>query len=249
MKPAKNNDITLWAILFWLIVWEAFSLAIGWDIILVSPVRVLMRLTELVRVPAFYLAVLHSLIRITGGFLLAFISGTLLAALSARFLRVRQLLQPAMLTIRSVPVASFIVLSLILFSTQKLAVLISFLMSLPVIYNTVLTGIRETDPELLRMADSFGASPFKKIITVYIPSLRPQLLSAVSVAMGFAWKSGIAAEVIGMPKGAIGTELQQAKVYLNTTDLFAWTVVIVVLSLLTERIITAILSRATALLQ
>ena len=132
-----------------------------------------------------------------------------------------------MLAIKTIPVASFIIFVLIWFSSQNLAVLISFLMVLPVIYTNVLDGIRATDPQLLEMAQVFQIPTARKIRYLYVPQVMPFFQSGCSVALGLCWKSGIAAEVIGMPQGSIGEKLQQAKVYLDTPDLFAWTLVII----------------------
>ena len=225
--------------MIWLAVWESASRIIGYDIILVSPIRVLFRLSELIVTEAFLRAVLNSFLRIGGGLLIAVVIGTLSGALSVRYRLFRQLIEPPVLVIRTVPVASFIVLSLILLPSRYLAVLIAFMMAMPVMYAGVSTAIRETDKGLLDMADAFGASTLKKIISVYVPSVRASFISSLSVATGFAWKSGIAAEVIGMPAMSIGANLQQAKVYLDTPSLFAWTVVIVFLSLATEKVLVS----------
>ena len=58
-----------------------------------------------------------------------------------------------------------------------------------------------------------------------------------------SWKAGVAAEVIGIPDGSIGEKLYEAKVYLSSADLFAWTVVIVFISILFEKIFLFILKQ------
>ena len=78
---------------------------------------------------------------------------------------------------------------------------------------------------------------------MYLPQVMPYFLSACGSALGLCWKSGIAAEVIGMPEGSIGEQLQQAKIYLTTPDLFAWTLVIVLVSLAFEKVFLALLKR------
>ena len=211
-------------------------MAIDQRIILVSPLTVLARLTELVPTLDFWGAIGYSLVRITAGFLLGVAAGTLLAALSARFRRVEELLAPALLAIKSIPVASFIILALILFSSKNLAVLISFLIVLPVLYTNLLSGIRAANPQLLEMARVFRVPALRGIRYVYLPQ-------------GLCWKSGIAAEVIGMPDGSIGEQLQQAKIYLNTPDLFAWTLVIVLVSLIFEKVFLALLKRGERALE
>ncbi|MBQ6374019.1 MAG: ABC transporter permease subunit [Clostridia bacterium] len=219
-----------WAVLFWLLVWQLGAMAMGREILLPTPLRVLSRLGALCVTPGFWLAILHSLRRIAGGFLLATAAGTLLAAASARFGWVRQLLAPLMLAVRSVPVASFVILALVWVSSKNLAVLIVFLMVLPVIYLNVQGGIDRLDPKLSEMARVFRVPPLRRALRVALPQLLPPFLNGCELALGLCWKAGAAAEVIGMPKGSIGERLQQAKVYLDTPDLFAWTLVIVVVS-------------------
>ena len=204
-------------------------MAIDQRIILVSPLRVLARLTELIPTLDFWGAIWYSLVRITAGFLLGTAAGVVLAALSARFRRVEELLAPALLAIKSIPVASFIIL------------LISFLIVLPVLYTNLLSGIRAADPQLLEMARVFRIPTLRSIRYVYLPQVLPYFRSACGSALGLCWKSGIAAEVIGMPDGSIGEQLQQAKIYLNTPDLFAWTLVIVLVSLVFEKVFLILL--------
>ncbi|MBQ6528238.1 MAG: ABC transporter permease subunit [Clostridia bacterium] len=244
-----KNRFRLWAVLFWLLVWQLGSMAIGSEILLVSPLRVIETLAVLIRRSVFWRSLGFSLIRIFGGFLLGALLGSLLAALSSRFAPVRELLAPLMLTIRTVPVASFIILALIWFSSRNLSVLISFLMVLPIIYTGVLTGIQERDSALLEMTRVFRVRRMRAFLMVDLPEVYPFFHSACKTALGLSWKSGIAAEVIGMPKGSIGEHLQQAKVYLDTPSLFAWTVVIVLISLLCERLVLIGMDRAMRLLR
>ena len=237
-----RRTIRAWAVIFWLFLWQAGAMVIN-QRILVSPLRVLARLAELAPTLEFWGAIGYSMVRITAGFLLGAAAGTLLAALSARFRRVEELLAPAFLAIKSIPVASFIILALILFSSRNLAVLISFLIVLPVLYANILGGIRAADRQLLEMARVFCIPAARRIRYVYLPQVFPYFRSACGSALGLCWKSGIAAEVIGMPDGSIGEQLQQAKIYLNTPDLFAWTLVIVLVSLAFEKVFLALLKR------
>ncbi len=75
-----------------------------------------------------------------------------------------------------------------------------------------------------------------RILKIYQPALLPYLLTACVNAVGVAWKSGVAAEIIGLPSRSIGEHLYEAKLYLDTANLFAWTLSIILVSLLTEKI-------------
>ena len=239
-----RRTIRAWAVIFWLFLWQAGAMVINQRIILVSPLRVLARLAELAPTPEFWGAIGYSLVRITAGFLLGVAAGTLLAALSARFRRVEELLAPALLAIKSIPVASFIILALILFSSRNLAVLISFLIVLPVLYTNILGGIRAADPQLLEMARVFRVPLGRQLRGIYLPAVLPYFRSAVSLGLGLCWKSGAAAEVIGLPAGSVGEALYTAKVYFQTGDLFAWTAVIVAVSVLSEKLLLRLLDAA-----
>ena len=248
----KAGAVRIWAVIFWLLVWQAASMALDRVTVLtllVSPVQVLVRLGQLLLTADFWSSVAFSLTRIAAGFLLAAALSELLAALSARFSVVRELLAPAMLAVKSVPVASFIILALILFSSRNLAALISFLMVLPVLYTNVLTGIQSADPQLMEMAQVFRLSPARCVRYLYLPQVMPYFRSGCTVALGLCWKAGIAAEVIGIPRGSIGEHLQQAKVYLDIPDLFAWTLVIVLASLAFEKLMLAALNLAARRLE
>jgi len=232
----NKTSLRPWAVLAWLLAWQLGAMLLHREILLVSPLRVLARLGELVAQPTFWRAVLHSLVRIGAGFLLGTGCGALLAVLAARFRRARELLAPLMLTIRSVPVASFIILALVWVSSKHLAVLIVFLMVLPVIYTNTLDGIDHIDPALVELARVFRIPGRRRARRIYLDQVMPAFLTGCRLSLGLCWKAGVAAEVIGMPKGSIGERLQQAKVYLDTPDLFAWTLVVLVLSHAFERL-------------
>lgn len=216
---------------------------------MVSPGVVVVRLFELAATAEFWRSVLFSFARIVSGFLLAGVAGVLLAALAARFRRVGELLVPVILAIKATPVASIIILILIWVSSRNLSVLISFLMVLPVIYTNVLDGIRDTDKGLLEMAELFQIPVRKRILYIYISQVLPFFRSACSVALGMCWKAGVAAEVIGVPDGSIGEKLYKAKIYLNTSDLFAWTLTIIVISVIFEYVFMLIIRRSIRCLE
>jgi len=231
-KPA----IRLWSAALWLLIWQGISMYIGQDILLVSPVSVVRRLLQLAVVSDFWLSVLFSLQRITAGFLLALISGIILAAAAARFKRMEEFLAPFILFIKSTPVASFVILVLIWVSSRNLSVVISYLMVLPIIYTNLLQGIRSTDAKLLEMADVFRVPGHRRFLYIYVSQVLPFFQSACLVGLGLCWKAGIAAEVIGIPKGSIGEKLYMAKIYFAAPDLFAWTLTVIIVSLLFEKL-------------
>ena len=218
------------AVAFWLVVWQVAAWAVSSRIVLVGPLEVLVRLSQLVLTGEFWGSVAVSLARIACGFLAASVLGVGAAAAASRWRMVRVLLAPLVGTVKAAPVASFVILVLIWVPSRRLSVIISFLMAFPIVYTNVLEGIDATDQQLIEMADVFGVRALDRIRTIYAAQLMPYLRAGLSLAVGLSWKSGIAAEVIGLPEPSIGINLYNAKVYLDTPDLFAWTLVVVLLS-------------------
>ena len=223
--------------------WEIAALLIHQRILLVTPVAVARRLCTIWRVEGFARAIWFSFYHIAGGFLLGLILGCLLAHLAAKHPVVETLLWPWMAMIKSVPVASFVVICLIWLSARNLSVFISFLIVIPIIYQNVLEGLRAENREMQEVATVFQLPWRNRFRYIELPKIRPFLLSACRVTTGMAWKAGIAAEIIGVPNGSIGKMLYTAKIYLDTDDLLAWTVIIVVISVVAEKVFLAGLSR------
>ncbi len=182
----------------------------------------------------FYTSTAASLWNVLSGILLAALLGILLAALTHRFSLLRDLVIPLMTVIKATPVASFIVLLLIWIGSDRVPSIITFLIVLPVVWTNIDEGLRQQDPKLCEVADVFGFSAIKRLRLLTIPSVRPYFLSACRSSLGLAWKAGVAAEIIAMPRETIGTMIGEARLYLNTEEMFAWTLTVILLSLLLE---------------
>lgn len=223
------------SVVFALVVWQVSAMLIGESLLLVTPITVVKRLFSLLTEGDFISTIIFSFVRIVLGFILGLVIGSLMAVVAGRFNLAKIMFWPFMVTIKSVPVASFIILCLIWLSIGSLSTFISFLMVLPIIYTNILQGLESTDEKMIEMVRLFDVGWIKRIKYIYLPQIKPYLISACSVAMGLAWKSGIAAEVIGIPNQSIGEKLYEAKIYYSTADLFAWTVIIVILSISFEK--------------
>ncbi|MCF0238512.1 MAG: ABC transporter permease subunit [Sphaerochaetaceae bacterium] len=202
--------------------------------------QVFLRLVVLVQEPLYWKSIGFSTIRILVGLFLGIMGALGCSILSYSIKWFRILLSPLVSVIKSTPVASIVVVVLIYVSSRNLSIIISFLLVFPVVYSNLLQGFDSTPKELLEMAKIYRLSPKAKALAIFIPHLKPFFISACSTAMGFAWKSGIAAEVIGIPRGSIGERLYDAKIYFSTADIFAWTVTIIVLSSIFDKIFKVI---------
>ncbi len=233
----QNRKIRILAIVFWIAFWQIASMIIDKEMRLASPVAVIGAFFHLVGEGMFWNSILRSFTSIAGGFFLSLLFGVIFAIGSYCSLIFREMITPLIKIIKTTPVASFIILALLWVEPNKLSILISFLMVLPVIYTNVLLGLNNTDRNLLEMAKVFRMGWTKKLRYIYVPEIMPYFVSACSVGLGFCWKSGIAAEIIGLPKNTIGENLYEAKLYLMTKELFAWTFVIICVSVIFEKLI------------
>lgn len=231
------------AIVFWLAVWQAVYWLTGQEILVVSPAQAFTRLFTLTGNLSFWAISLSSLGRILLGFLAALAVGVLLAALTCKFLLVHAIFQPAISVIKATPVASFIILALVWIRSGNVPAFISFLMVLPIVWANVSQGISSTDRQLLEVARLFRFRPMQTFRRVYLPSVLPSFMSAFTTGLGFAWKSGVAAEVIANTKNSIGGQIYESKIYLETADLFAWTIVVILLSVIFEKLLVWLMKK------
>lgn len=254
MTTSTTSPKPLWRKLlppaFWLGVWHICAWAVdvhlegkGNELLLPYPSSVASVLFSSAAAGNFCLTVAASLGRVLAGLVLGILLGTLLSVVTGFSPLADELISPAIRVIRATPVASFILLVFLWTGKDQVPVIIACLMVLPVVWGNLSRGIREVDPQLLELARAYRFSRLKTLKLIYLPSLHPYFLSAVTTAMGLAWKSGVAAEVLCLPRYSIGTQIFNTRLYLEVPSLFAWTVVVVALSLLLEQLLTRTISR------
>lgn len=218
-------------------VWQLLSLVCNNSILLVGPWETLQAFLQNMVKAAFWRTVFTSCGRIAAGFLAGSLCGILLAAGSLRWRLMEDVLNPFMNLIKAIPVASFTVLLLIWWGASRLSAGICFLVVLPQIYVNTLAGLKSTDRKLLEMAEVFRMPLWNRFFYIYRPALKPFLSGGFQIAAGMAWKSGVAAEVIGTPDYSIGENLYLSKIYLDTANVLAWTGVTILLSVITEKLL------------
>ena len=239
VRRPKINAIP--ALVFWLLVWQLVSKAMGNALLLPSPLQVLQCLGRLAATAPFWQTAFTSIGRILLGVTGATALGVILAVLTSRFYLLELLIAPAMTAMQATPVASFTILVLIWLDRDYVPVLICGMMVLPAIWGSVSTGIRVTDRQLLEMGSVFRLSLLSKLRRIWIPSVMPFFRTSCISALGLGWKAGIAAEVLTVPRASIGRMISESKLYLLTEELFAWTLTVVVLSLLLQKLMLAMM--------
>ncbi|MGE4215039.1 MAG: ABC transporter permease [Anaerotignaceae bacterium] len=232
----KNLIIKIIAVVFWIGVWQVASMWVGKEVLVASPMTVIKVFGELSMKKTFWFSILSSLLRIALGFGGAVFVGTLLAVITCAIPGAYHLFYPLISVIKATPVASFIILALLWIKSTNVPVFIAFLMVLPIMWSNVSSGIKNTDKKLLEMARVFNFGRIKTIRLIYVPQCMDYFYTACIMGIGFAWKAGIAAEVICTPKFSVGANLYNAKIYLETPQLFAWTIVVILMSIFFENL-------------
>lgn len=224
-------------ILFWIAIWEIISLIINRELYLPSPYAAFTALIKLMGTKTFWVIILTSIYRVIAGFIIAAIVGTITAIACGLNQFLYNLLHPLVTAIKSTPVMSFIIIALIWFSSGNVPIFICFLMCYPIFWTSIVEGMRQVDKRYLQMASLYNVKKRYIIMQIYFPTIEPYLMAGMLSALGLGWKVAVAAEVLSHPKYAIGSYLHNAKIYLESDQLFAWTIVVIFLSMFFEAII------------
>ncbi len=227
---------TLLVLAFWLTVWALVSFRVNSELLFPAPSAVIRALAKLAVTAEFWLTTLYSLVRVVLGILVSLVIGSLLAVITEGSRILKAILSPILGVVKATPVASFIILALLWLDRNSLPLFITALIVIPIVWSNVSEGIRSVDKELVEVTKIYGFGAKDKLFKLYIPSVAPFFMAACRSSLGMAWKAGISAEVLSTPKSAIGTELYFAKTYLETPSLFAWTLVVIVLSIIIEKL-------------
>lgn len=234
MKASITRNKKIIAVAIWIVIWQFASMVVGEVLLLPSPYQTLAALFELGKTSIFYVSVLTTLIRVMIGLLISIITGVALGIASARYSWLAAFLTPMMSTIKAVPVVSFILLLVLYLNSSTAPVAVCVLLCFPIMYTNTQKGMLSIDKKLIQMAELHKV-PSRKILThIKIPAIFHYILSGIFICIGFSWKSVVTAEVLSAPLRSIGYSLYVTRMYVNTEELFAWTLIIVLLSITIE---------------
>ncbi len=230
-------------IFIWILIWQGLSGLISNSILFAGPYETAAALWSMLGDHLFYLSIGSSILRIMLGILAGAFLGTICGAVAYKIKTFKDFIGPFVSVIKSIPVASFIIIILIWTGNKNVSFFITALVSFPLVYIQILNRLLGTDKAILELAACYKVGLLKRIRYIYLKELREGLRPAMELAIGMGFKSGTAAEVIGQPLNSIGNNLYRAKINLDTDRLFAWTVTIVVISYVIEKVVSYILKK------
>ena len=239
----KKRWIKPFAILVWLAIWFIAATIINNSLKFPGPLETLKALfTNIISGEGFFKTTLTSLFRILLGFVASAVLGLIFGVAAGLKKGFADFMEPLVTVIKSTPVMSFIILAMIWFKFTTVPIIICFLMCFPIIYSNIREGISRTDSDLLAMAKLYKVKRSNVMRGIYFPSAKPYFYSAANICLGLGFKVTVAAEVLTSPDYGIGSRLYDAKIYLEPVEVFAWTLVILVLSYLLEQLLKLVFS-------
>ncbi len=194
-------------------------------------------LIDILKNPNLLSIIIYSLLRSLVGFLISLVLAVSLGVLSSVFSFVQNLMDPILNFLRSVPTMAIIILALIWLNHDFAPMFVGFLMVFPILYERVVSSILDVDKKIIQMAILYKVGRVTTIKDIYIPSIIMGLNQVLISALGTTLKMVIAGEALSQPRYAIGTNLQLEKMYLNTSGVFAWIIIILFISKVLEYLV------------
>lgn len=238
-KSKIISSIGFFILLF--VVWKLLALHVDISFVIPHPIPTFKKLFALLISSESINPNLHfwnivgaSLLRIFLGLCAGILVGLLLAFLAIRFPFLQGGIQAYVGIIKATPVASFILILWCMTNREFVPVAIATLMVCPIIYQNLFSGYFDLEKEKRELLDVFKVPFLTKLKIFILPELLKYLFPAIISATGLAWKSGIAAEIIAYTKNSIGREISNAKNILEGELLFAFTIVVILISLVFE---------------
>ncbi|HEW92383.1 MAG TPA: ABC transporter permease [Thermotogaceae bacterium] len=216
------------------VAWQIVSIWINSQLLLPSPIDTFKRLSQLIISGRIFPPLLNTLLKAMIGFFMALAAGFFTGFLMGLNKVFYELLRPLISVVQSVPIISWLALAMLWWGVgDKGPIVIVFLTLFPIVTLNVYEGVLNIDKKLVEMAKIYKVKRSRIFRDIYLGSVFPFVVSAISVSTGLLWKSVAVAEFMAGSRG-IGVEIAWAKSKLETVDVFAYTVLLVLLGIASE---------------
>ena len=246
-KRVLGLGATLLSVACWILLWALLAHLLDIEVFFPGPIKTVKALLNLVITIDFWKTVALSMLRIILGLILGVAIGALLAFACRLLPFVTRFVTIGMTVVKSTPVASIVLILWVIVAqgigSANLPIIIALLMVAPIIWQNLMDGFDSIDPQLVEVATVFEFPFAKRLRLIVLPSLLKFFIPAIITSIGLSWKSGIAAEIIAYTKSSIGRHILDAKSTFDGDVMLAWTIVVVLLSLLFEFIAKMLLRR------
>ena len=239
MKKQRSKRI-VFAFLAIVIVWQIAAMIKDNELLIPYPYQVVTAMLKQVRTYGFYKAVLATLYRTLVGLGISFICALGSAYACFRYKIINDLCYPFLLLTRSIPNISYILIVLVLFSRAHAVLVILFLILFPIMHAHLYEGFQSMDQALLDVLKLYPPNPIFHFLHVYLPLLKPVIKASLTSGISLAFKVGVMAEILGGMQNGIGRELNLCRLNFDMISMFAWTIWMIFLLVLMDRILSFI---------
>lgn len=237
----KKILITAAVAAIWVVIWQLISLVVNQPLYVPSPYATMVSLCNIIVTQHFWISVISTFLRVAVGIVISFVLGCSIAYISAHAKPVETFLSPFVTAVKSTPIMSIIIVALVWFKASFVPVFSCVLLCFPIFYANTLTGIQSVEKGYLELAKVYHVKRIRVIREITLPSVMPHIYTAISICLGFSWKAVVAAEVLSIPRYSMGYSLFATKLNLETADMFAWTIAIIVISIIVEKVLKRLL--------
>ncbi|MDO4500824.1 MAG: ABC transporter permease subunit [Erysipelotrichaceae bacterium] len=225
-----------------IIIYSLLSIVVNKTFILPGILEIAFSLKEIVFNVKFLSIVFTSLFRVFIGLLTSFILALLLSLLSYFNKTIKEFFEPVYLLLKTIPNVTYIIVSLLWLGRNGSVLLVSALVVFPILYNSILNALFNIDKELIEITDTYNGSNIYKIRKIYLPLIRNDILLSLKNSCSLGFKVAIMAEILSQVKTGIGRELHFARINYLMADIFAWTIIIIVISYLIDYLLNKLIS-------
>lgn len=243
MKRFMQNSPKFLSIFFFFIIWEGVALYIDNSLLFPRVSEIFLSLKNLVASGDFTLILWNTLSRFFISIVFSLILAIIFSVASYRYEVIGFLLFPFIIFLRAVPTIAIIIVVLIWSSVERVPIVVGMLILFPILYESILGGIKNVDKNLLKMSKVFKVPTKRVVRDIYIPSIYYSISSNIPSYIGLTFKVIIAGEVLSQESLSIGGEIFINKIYLESSNIFAWIIVVIVLNYLLEKGLKTINSR------
>ncbi len=233
----KRTRDYLISVTFIVVLWQVIAVVKDNPVLFPGPYDILKAFIALLLERSTYQILSRSLLRLMMALSFGVILGVLSGLLAGSYRRVEHYLTPVMSTLRVVPVASLIVVILILLSNVFAIMFICMLVILPLVYEVTKQGVKHIDKDLVDAARLEPLNAHTRLKFMTLPLSMPYIKAGVLQSVGLGFKVLIMAEFVAQASLSIGRALYVDRIGLHYDRVFAWTLLIVIIAMIIELII------------
>lgn len=240
----KDKKYEIISVFVLLIIWEAAAIKMNNEIYIPRIEEVLKSILAIIQGQSFKWNLLSSIYRTVISFMSAYILAVVLGVLSLMYPIFKSFFKPINSVGKTIPTMVLVVLALVWFDKDKAPFVVGFAIVFPILYEGVMSALNNVDKNIMEMCKIYNVSTKEKIKKIYYPAIKFYTTGIFVSTFSLAFKVVVAGEVHGQPKYGVGAAIQLEKMNFNITAIFAWIILIALMSIVLDKVNKIILKRS-----